>query len=142
MTVFTAVLSLLRRACRSYTFPRNGTDSAHARGGKRSRSRHGGRAGWAHLAGALSLHPFRPADRVHARLDVRRRAAARGGRARRHVEDEARRRGLARVVLGVNKSNEKALRAYRRNGYAVREAVKKDIGGGFFMDDFIMEKVL
>jgi ribosomal protein S18 acetylase RimI-like enzyme len=46
------------------------------------------------------------------------------------------------VVLGVNKSNEKALRAYRRNGYAVREAVKKDIGGGFFMDDFIMEKVL
>src|SRR5882762_1897962 len=49
--------------------------------------------------------------------------------------DEARRRGLARVVLGVNKSNEKALRAYRRNGYAVREAVTKDIGGGFFMDD-------
>ena len=23
-----------------------------------------------------------------------------------------------------------------------REAVKKDIGGGFFMDDFILEKVL
>ena len=65
-----------------------------------------------------------------------------GSFALRRVEDEARRRGLARVVLGVNKSNEKALHAYRRNGYAVREAVKKDIGGGFFMDDFIMEKVL
>ena len=60
----------------------------------------------------------------------------------RHVEDAARRRGLSRVVLGVNKSNQKALRAYRRNGYVVREAVKKDIGGGFFMDDFILEKVL
>ena len=65
-----------------------------------------------------------------------------GSFALRHVEDEAGRRGLARVVLGVNKSNEKALRAYQRNGYVIREAVKKDIGGGFFMDDFIMEKVL
>src|SRR6267378_291752 len=98
MTVFTAVLGLLRRACRSYTFPRNGTDSAHARGGKRSRSRHSGRAGWAHLAGALSLHPFRPADRVHARLDVRRRAAARGGRARRRLRALARRGPALRLL--------------------------------------------
>jgi diamine N-acetyltransferase len=60
----------------------------------------------------------------------------------RHVEDEARHRGLDRVVLGVNRLNEKAIRAYRRNGYVVREAVKTDIGGGFFMDDFIMEKPL
>jgi ribosomal protein S18 acetylase RimI-like enzyme len=60
----------------------------------------------------------------------------------RHVEEEARRRGLSRVVLGVNRFNEKAIRAYRRNGFAVREELKTDIGGGFVMDDFIMEKRL
>jgi diamine N-acetyltransferase len=60
----------------------------------------------------------------------------------RHVEEEARRRGLSRVVLGVNRFNEKAIRAYRRNGFAIREELKTDIGGGFVMDDFIMEKRL
>jgi len=60
----------------------------------------------------------------------------------RHVEEEARRRGLSKVVLGVNRFNEKAIRAYTRNGYAVRGPLKTDIGGGFVMDDFIMEKSL
>jgi len=45
-------------------------------------------------------------------------------------------------VLGVNRFNEKAIRAYRRNGFAIREELKTDIGGGFVMDDFIMEKGL
>ena len=75
-------------------------------------------------------------------LDVAEHGRGLGSFALGHVEDVARRRGLVRVVLGVNKSNEKALRVYRRNGYVVREAVKKDIGGGYFMDDFIMEKLL
>jgi ribosomal protein S18 acetylase RimI-like enzyme len=86
------------------------------------------------LPGELRLHKLY--------LEVADHGRGLGSFALRHVEDEARSRGLGRVVLGVNKSNEKALRAYRRNGYAIREAVKKDIGGGFFMDDFIMEKVL
>jgi len=58
----------------------------------------------------------------------------------RQVEDEARRRGLAKVVLGVNRFNEKAIRAYRRNGYLIRELLKTEIGEGFVMDDYIMEK--
>src|SRR5690349_8768814 len=58
----------------------------------------------------------------------------------RHVEDEARRRGLPMVVLGVNRFNEKAIRTYRRNGYKVRQELKTDIGGGYVMDDYIMEK--
>ncbi len=58
------------------------------------------------------------------------------------MEEEARRRGLEKVVLGVNRFNEKAIRAYRRNGYVIREPLKTDIGNGFVMDDFIMEKVL
>jgi ribosomal protein S18 acetylase RimI-like enzyme len=59
-----------------------------------------------------------------------------------HVEDEARRRGLSCVVLGVNRFNEKAIKTYRRNGYSVRQELKTDIGGGFVMDDFILEKRL
>jgi ribosomal protein S18 acetylase RimI-like enzyme len=59
-----------------------------------------------------------------------------------HVEDEARRRGLKTVVLGVNKGNAKAIKAYQRAGFTVRKSIKADIGGGFFMDDFIFEKKL
>jgi len=59
-----------------------------------------------------------------------------------HVEDEARRRKLKTVVLAVNRFNEKALRAYRRNGYTTRLELKKDIGNGYVMDDFLLEKPL
>ena len=58
----------------------------------------------------------------------------------RHVEDETRRLGLAKVVLGVNRFNAKAIRAYQRNGYVIREELKTDIGHGYVMDDYIMEK--
>jgi len=60
----------------------------------------------------------------------------------RRATSEDGRRGLSRVVLGVKRFNEKAIRAYRRNGFAIREELKTDIGGGFVMDDFIMEKRL
>jgi GNAT superfamily N-acetyltransferase len=59
-----------------------------------------------------------------------------------HVEDEARRRKLKAVVLAVNRRNEKALRAYRRNGYTTRLEFKKDIGNGFVMDDYLLAKSL
>src|SRR5438132_14340309 len=58
----------------------------------------------------------------------------------RYVEEEARRRGLSRVRLAVNRFNEKAIRAYRRNGFAIREELNTDIGGGFVGDEFHMEK--
>lgn len=48
----------------------------------------------------------------------------------------------ATIILNVNKNNALAIRAYRRNGFAVREAVIVDIGGGFVMDDYIMVKQL
>lgn len=46
------------------------------------------------------------------------------------------------LVLAVNKRNERAIAAYRRHGFAVREAVCVDIGHDFVMDDFIMAKSL
>ncbi len=48
----------------------------------------------------------------------------------------------ATLVLNVNKNNVQAISAYQRNGFAVREAVVVDIGGGFVMDDYVMAKQL
>ena len=59
-----------------------------------------------------------------------------------HTCDRARRQGFERVVLAVNKHNTSAIAAYRKSGFGIREAVVKDIGGGFVMDDYVMEKVL
>jgi len=51
-------------------------------------------------------------------------------------------RGLTTMYLSVNKHNELALRAYRAKGFAVVGASVKGIGQGFFLDDYLMEKVL
>ena len=42
-------------------------------------------------------------------------------------------------MLAVNKRNAAAIAAYRKHGFEIVEAVVKDIGGGFVMDDYIME---
>lgn len=60
----------------------------------------------------------------------------------RHVADRCRELGFRGLRLNVNKHNERARRAYLRNGYQEIEAVKIDIGDGFFMDDFVMRREL
>jgi len=57
------------------------------------------------------------------------------------VERLARNRGHARIHLTVNKRNPSAA-VYERLGFRVTELVTTDIGGGFVMDDFMMEKAL
>lgn len=54
----------------------------------------------------------------------------------------ARVRGCSRLMLAVNKNNRSAIAAYRKHGFQVSEAAMKDIGGGFVMDDYIMDKAL
>ena len=44
------------------------------------------------------------------------------------------------LVLAVNKQNVRAIAAYERKGFSVRESVCVNIGGGFVMDDFIMSR--
>ena len=44
------------------------------------------------------------------------------------------------LVLTVNKGNQKAIAAYKKHGFTIRNSVVVDIGGGFLMDDFVMEK--
>ncbi|HEX2829968.1 MAG TPA: GNAT family N-acetyltransferase [Burkholderiales bacterium] len=48
--------------------------------------------------------------------------------------------GASNVILAVNKRNANAIAAYRKHGFDIREAVVKDIGEGFVMDDYIMAK--
>ncbi|MBK6393862.1 MAG: GNAT family N-acetyltransferase [Betaproteobacteria bacterium] len=59
-----------------------------------------------------------------------------------HVEAAARRDGAGTLILNVNKRNAKAIAAYRACGFATREAVVADIGGGFVMDDYVMAKAI
>jgi ribosomal protein S18 acetylase RimI-like enzyme len=60
----------------------------------------------------------------------------------RHVESVARARGFATIILAVNKKNAKAIAAYRKHGFTIRESIVTDIGGGFVMDDYVMVKGL
>lgn len=64
-----------------------------------------------------------------------------GRRALNFVESVARKRGLRRVWLTVNKGNP-ARFVYERAGYENTGALVTDIGGGFVMDDYRMEKIL
>jgi GNAT superfamily N-acetyltransferase len=64
-----------------------------------------------------------------------------GRRCLQHFEGIARERGATHLWLTVNKGNP-SVRAYERLGFRIAEAVVMDIGGGFVMDDYKMEKAL
>ncbi|MBL9170874.1 MAG: GNAT family N-acetyltransferase [Verrucomicrobiales bacterium] len=51
----------------------------------------------------------------------------------------AREAGGKRLALCVNKRNTTALQAYRAYGFRQRAEVCVDIGGGFVMDDYVLE---
>jgi GNAT superfamily N-acetyltransferase len=56
------------------------------------------------------------------------------------VEDECKKRSFNKIWLTVNRFNHDTIEWYSRKGFETVDKVKKDIGGGFFMDDYIMEK--
>ena len=60
----------------------------------------------------------------------------------RHVESQARDQGMASLMLTVNKHNAGSIAVYRKAGFTVREEARFDIGNGFVMDDYVMEKRL
>ena len=59
-----------------------------------------------------------------------------------HAQNQCRKLGFDKILLTVNKYNERAIKAYKRNGFVTSAAVKTPIGSGFFMDDYIMTKAL
>lgn len=46
------------------------------------------------------------------------------------------------IELTVNRKNFKAINFYFKNGFAIKEVADFDIGGGYFMNDFVMLKKL
>ena len=63
-----------------------------------------------------------------------------GKKAIRFIENEARENRLNSISLTVNKNNSRSIEAYQKMGFKITEPVVMDIGGGFVMDDYIMEK--
>ena len=59
-----------------------------------------------------------------------------------YASDVCRAAGFRKLRLNVNKHNERAIAVYLKNGFETVESVKNDIGGGFYMDDYVMEKRL
>jgi diamine N-acetyltransferase len=55
-----------------------------------------------------------------------------------HVVARASAAGCAAVTLNVNRGNVRAIGAYERCGFAIRERGDFPIGNGFVMEDFIM----
>jgi len=79
-------------------------------------------------------------DKLYVHQDYHGRGV--GSRLIARVEAMATTQGRPTLILNVNKHNALAIRAYERNGFAVRESVVVDIGGGFLMDDYVMAKTL
>jgi GNAT superfamily N-acetyltransferase len=59
-----------------------------------------------------------------------------------HAEALCRQRDISRLWLTVNKNNRDSIAAYERMGFSNVGPTVQDIGAGFVMDDFIMEKRL
>ena len=51
-------------------------------------------------------------------------------------------RGLSKITLTVNKNNTDSIKAYEKFGFANLGVVVQDIGSGFVMDDYKMEKIV
>jgi GNAT superfamily N-acetyltransferase len=69
------------------------------------------------------------------------RGSGTGRRFMEFIEGLARGRGLSTLWLTVNKGNP-SVQVYRRLGFRIAADLVKDIGGGFVMDDYRMEKSL
>lgn len=58
------------------------------------------------------------------------------------VDKRAKSAGLSRIWLKCNKRNTNSLAAYERLGFTVAYDCVTDIGGGFVMDDYALEKAV
>jgi ribosomal protein S18 acetylase RimI-like enzyme len=58
------------------------------------------------------------------------------------AERLAKERSLSKVTLTVNKNNIHSIRAYEKTGFKNAGSLVQDIGNGFVMDDYKMEKTV
>ncbi|WP_338086520.1 GNAT family N-acetyltransferase [Negativibacillus massiliensis] len=77
-------------------------------------------------------------SKIYIRKDFRRRGIA--SAFLKQVTEES--QGLAAIYLTVNKHNAGSIAAYQHFGFETIDSVVTDIGHGYVMDDFIMQKSL
>ncbi len=65
-----------------------------------------------------------------------------GRKAIQFLEKLGREKGLKRITLTVNKNNTDTIKAYEKFGFKNTGSVVQDIGSGFIMDDYGMERVV
>ncbi|XOV93575.1 MAG: GNAT family N-acetyltransferase [Bacteroidota bacterium] len=58
------------------------------------------------------------------------------------IEKKAREFGKRKIWLTVNKGNHGTIEAYKKWGFKIVDSPVTDIGGGFVMDDYKMEKAV
>lgn len=81
---------------------------------------------------SAKLHKLYLLDKFHSR--------GIGSAMLKETERQAAAAGFSKLRLNVNKHNSRAIKAYMRNNFVNIQSVAIDIGNGFIMDDFIMEK--
>ena len=79
-------------------------------------------------------------SKIYVRKDFRRKGIAKN--AFNFACDFARNHGLKSVYLTVNKENFGSIEAYKKSGFKTIDSVVTDIGNGYVMDDYIMEKMV
>ena len=79
-------------------------------------------------------------DKLYIHPDYQRRGAGRALLS--DIKTFARARAATRLRLQVNRGNLAAIAAYRHYGFTISEARVFDIGGGFMMDDYVMDMLL
>ena len=77
-------------------------------------------------------------SKIYVRKDARGRGIARAFLAEANALSR-REYGFDKIQLTVNKNNDGAVAAYKKMGFVMAGSGKTDIGGGFFMDDYVME---
>lgn len=91
--------------------------------------------------GYMAYHPENGRlflSKIYLRRGVRGQGLAR--QAVTYLERLCRETGLSAVWLTVNKHNTGSIAAYKAMGFETVDAVVTDIGAGYVMDDYIMEK--
>jgi GNAT superfamily N-acetyltransferase len=79
-------------------------------------------------------------DKLYVHPDRQRRGI--GAALERTVADWARRQQVRRLWLQVNRGNTPAITAYEKYGFRIVESRVFELGGGFVMDDHVMERML
>jgi len=79
-------------------------------------------------------------SKIYVRSSERRKGY--GRKAVTFAESLAKERNLRKIVLTVNKNNVSSIRAYEKTGFKNAGSLVQDIGRGFVMDDYKMEKTL